>query len=46
MNICIGIISYLPDDQEIRKHRAEQLNKLLGQCDTMFKLPIIIIAQN
>lgn len=46
MNICIGIISYLPDDQEIRKHRAEQLNKLLGQCDTMFKLPIMIIAQN
>lgn len=46
MDICIGIISYLPDAPEIRKARLEKLNNLLKKCDEIFKLPIIIIAQN
>jgi len=46
ISICIGIISYLPDDEEIRKVRIERLEKLLNQCDRHFKLPVIIVAQN
>lgn len=46
MNVCIGIISYLPPDQDIRSQRLEKLNKLITKCDEIFKLPIIIIAQN
>jgi len=41
----IGIISWLPDD-ETRKLRQEKLEKLLIQCDNLFNLPIIIVAQN
>lgn len=46
MNICIGIISYLPDDDSLKNKRLSKLNNLLVKCDTLFKLPIIIIAQN
>lgn len=44
--ICIGIISWLPDDTEARKVRISRLNQLLYHCVKMFELPIIIIAQN
>ena len=46
MDICIGIISYLPDDDSLKNKRLSKLNNLLVKCDTLFKLPIIIIAQN
>jgi hypothetical protein len=42
---CIGIISWLPDD-ETRKIRQGRLEKLLHRCDELFNLPIMIIAQN
>lgn len=44
--LCIGIISWLPDDPEARRVRASRLNQLLFHCIHMFELPIIIIAQN
>ena len=47
IKICIGIISYLPDDEESRVVRVQRLKKLLNRCEANFKnLPIIIIAQN
>jgi hypothetical protein len=41
----IGIISWLPNDST-RKTRQERLENLLVQCDKLFNLPIVIIAQN
>lgn len=46
MELCIGIISYLPDDLEVREVRIKRLESLLNSCDIHFKLPIIIVAQN
>lgn len=46
MKICIGVISYLPDNKKLREIRVEKLSNLLHQCDELFKLPIMIIAQN
>ena len=46
MNICIGIISYLPDEQNLRNERLNRLTNLLKQCDEFFKLPILLVAQN
>lgn len=46
MDICIGIISYLPDEENIRKVRIARLNDLIYSCNKTFNLPIIIIAQN
>ena len=46
MNICIGIISYLPEDGESRSIREEKLKTLVSKCDELFNLPIMIIAQN
>lgn len=46
MTKCIGIISYFPDDNKVRKIRIDKLNNLLKRCDELFNLPIIIIAQN
>ena len=46
MDICIGIISYLPDAPKVRKARFTRLLSLLAQCDRLFHLPVIIIAQN
>lgn len=46
MKICIGIISYLPDDKYLRDNRFNKLCNLLLRLDKLFKLPIIIICQN
>ena len=46
MKICIGIISYFPDDERLRKVRSEKLDKVLRDCNNLFNLPVIIIAQN
>lgn len=43
---CIGIISYLPDNEEIRTYRKNKLDKLLAKCKELFNLPVILIAQN
>ena len=44
LNAVTGIISYFPDD--IREQRRQRLRDLLEQLNKLFKLPIIIIAQN
>lgn len=46
MNICIGIISYLPDSKKHRDVRVEKLCTLIEKCNELFNLPIMIIAQN
>lgn len=46
VNICIGIISYLPDDNNVRNVRSQRLTNLLSQLIDHFNLPILIIAQN
>lgn len=46
MKICIGIISYLPDDAKKREARVDKLYKLIEACNDIFKLPFIIVAQN
>ena len=46
MRICIGIISYLPDDNDKRNNRRSKLLKLINTCNTLFNLPIIVVAQN
>lgn len=46
MKICIGIISYLPDDKELRNIRIDRLNKTILDCNRLFNLSILIIAQN
>lgn len=46
MKICIGIISYFPDDKELRNIRIDRLNKTIFDCNRLFNLPIIIVAQN
>lgn len=42
----IGIISYLPDELEIRNYRKNKLLNLIFKCNLLFSLPIIIVAQN
>lgn len=42
---CIGIISWLPSN-EYRNIRKNKLEKLLLDCDNLFNLPVIVIAQN
>lgn len=43
----IGIISYLPDDENIRKGRIKKLDNLLYKCSNLFpSINIVIIAQN
>lgn len=46
MKICIGIISYLPDDIKLREIRKERLHNVISKCNELFSLPIIIVAQN
>ena len=46
MSKCIGIISYLPDDKEIRAQRFKKLCELIETCNYLFNLPIYIVAQN
>jgi hypothetical protein len=41
----IGIISWLPDGEK-RKLRQQKLEKLLKQCDELFNLPVMVVAQN
>ena len=45
MKICIGIISYFPDDNK-REIRIERAKKVIEDCNKLFNLPIIIVAQN
>ena len=45
-NKVIGIVSYLPDDSNIRSMRESLLRKLISRLDSLFNLPIIIVAQN
>ena len=45
MKICIGIISYFPDDNK-REIRIERAKKVIEDCNKLFDLPIIIVAQN
>ena len=42
----VGIISYFPDDLELKKLRIARLNRLLQQIDYIFNVPIMIISQN
>ena len=42
----IGIISYLPDNDNIRQNRKVKLDKLIADCNRLFNLPIMLIAQN
>ena len=42
----IGIISYLPDNLEIREHRKQKLIGLINKCNELFDLPIYIVIQN
>lgn len=46
MKICIGIISYLPDDIKLREVRKGRLHNVISKCNELFSLPIIIVAQN
>lgn len=46
MKIVIGIISYLPDNEMVRETRGKLLKNLIRQCDYLFNIPILIIAQN
>ena len=45
MKICIGIISYFPEGPK-RNVRIERASKVIDDCNKLFNLPIIIIAQN
>lgn len=45
-NILIGIISYLPDNKELREHRLESLLKLIHKCNYLFDLHIYVVTQN
>ena len=42
----IGIISYFPDEPELRENRRTRCFKLLNTLNEHFKLPIILVAQN
>ena len=46
MKILIGIISYLPKDSNVRKHRLDTLVKLIHRCNYLFRLPIYVVIQN
>lgn len=46
MKICIGIISYFPDNEKIRDVRVKTLLQLLDKCNSCFNIPIFIVAQN
>lgn len=46
MKVTIGICSYFPDEENLRGVRIARLNNLIKQCNDLFGLPIIIIAQN
>lgn len=43
---CVGIISYFPNDINLKILRIQRLNQLIKQIDQIFNIPIMIIAQN
>ena len=45
VNPVIGIISYLPDDPQVRELRFKKLCKLIDTCNSLFSLPIYIVIQ-
>jgi hypothetical protein len=45
MKVCIGIVSYLPDNK-FREIRYERCKKLISQLNSIFDIQIIIIEQN
>ena len=45
-NPVFGVISFFPDDPELRKLRVDRLNTLIKQIDFIFNVPIMIIAQH
>lgn len=42
----IGIISYFPEDKNIKNNRKIKLDNLISKCNLLFNLPIILVAQN
>ena len=46
MKVCIGIISYLPDNSSVREVRRRKMLQLIDTCNKLFNLPILIVAQN
>ena len=42
----ISIVSYLPDDEFVRKARFSKLVALCNKCNELFNLPIYILIQN
>lgn len=47
MQNLIGIISYLPNETELREERQGLLANLIKKCKQVFpKIPIVVIAQN
>lgn len=42
----ISIISYLPEDEFVRKARFSKLVTLCNRCNELFNLPIYIVIQN
>lgn len=46
-NFCIGIISYFPDEVEVRNYRQKLCFDLINKCQEVFAgVPIIVVAQN
>lgn len=45
-DVCIGIPSWLPEDEEARSLRIDRLNRLVKQIKDFFDLPIIFVGQN
>lgn len=45
MQLCIGIISYLPSDERLRVRRWDKLVNLIYTCNKLLNLDIVIEAQ-
>ena len=46
MKKLISIVSYLPDNDDIRMERWAKLKALVDKCNDLFNLPIYILIQN
>ena len=47
MNICIGIVSWLPDIPSARRMRIDRLNRLFKQIAELWpEIPVLVVAQN
>lgn len=47
MNLVIGIVSYLPENNEAREQRKTLITNLVKKCNEVFpKIPVWVIAQN